>query len=241
MNCFKSLAKRLHGIFYPPRFTCELCGREVFEGERFCASCLPTVTFNDGTTCPVCGRKTNLPEICPECKAIPPSYDKAASAIIYADGGQKLVQRFKYGNGYLKDYLAELLKNKMTDLPEADGICCVPVTKKVLHQRGYNQARLLASALSRNTGIPLIDKAVVKVKPSAPQKSLTREERIKNLKGCFRADKNLVKGKRLIVVDDIMTTGATADMVCTELKKRGATATYFLTVASVEYNYNPKN
>ena len=83
--------------------------------------------------------------------------------------------------------------------------------------------------------LPLLKNAIQKVKQSDTQKLLSREERLKNLQGCFKADRNEVKGKTLIVVDDVLTTGATADAVCRELKKRGAKKLYFATIASVEY------
>lgn len=227
--------------FFPENFTCELCGREIFDGGRFCADCAKTVQFNDGETCPVCGRKTATSTLCLECKAFAPAYKKAASAIVYADGGAKLIYKFKHGNAYLKDYFADLLQDKCAEFANADGICFVPMTKSDARKRGYNQAELLAKALSERLSVPLIKNALTKVKKTEQQKSLSKAERENNLKGCFKADGKVVKGKTLILVDDVMTTGATAEAVCTELKKRGALAIYFVTAASVEYKVNNKD
>lgn len=227
--------KWLSDSFFPENFTCDLCGREIFDGGRFCADCASTVLFNDGDTCPVCGRKTALPELCLECKANAPKYEKAASAIVYEDGGQKLIYKFKNGGAYLKEYFGDLLADKCGQFEGADGVCFVPMIKKDVRKRGYNQAELLAKALAARLDLPLLKGAVEKVKATEPQKSLTRAEREDNLKGCFRANKRLVKGKTLIVVDDVMTTGATAETVCAELLKRGAAKVYFASVASVEY------
>lgn len=235
------LFKRLGELLFPENYTCELCGKEIFDGGRFCADCAKTVTFNDGETCPVCGRKTATSALCLECKALAPRYKKAASAIVYDNGGAKLIYKFKHGNAYLKDYFADLLKSKCTEFEIADGICFVPMTAKDIRSRGYNQAELLAKALSSRLGVPLIKNALTKVKKTVQQKSLSKAERENNLKGCFKADGKVVKGKTLILVDDVMTTGATAEAVCAELLKRGAKEIYFVTAASVEYKVNNKS
>lgn len=231
MRFFKWLSEQL----FPDNYTCELCGKEIFDGGRFCEDCAPSVIFNDGETCPVCGRKTETSSLCLECKALAPKYKKAASAIVYENGGAKLVYKFKNGDAYLKDYFADLLKDKCAEFANADGICFVPMTGKAVRGRGYNQAELLAKALSARLGIPVLKNALIKLKDSAQQKSLTKSERENNLKGCFKADKEIVNGKTLILVDDVMTTGATAEAICAELIKRGAKEIYFVTAASVEY------
>ncbi|MDE7075794.1 MAG: double zinc ribbon domain-containing protein, partial [Clostridia bacterium] len=71
MNVFKAI---LDSIF-PENFTCELCGIEIFDGDRFCKDCRKTIIFNDGVTCPVCGRMTDVAELCLDCKALAPIYD----------------------------------------------------------------------------------------------------------------------------------------------------------------------
>lgn len=221
-------------MLFPDDLTCEICGIEIFNGERLCAKCRKTVAFNDGKTCPVCGRKTQSNQLCFECKAEAPIYKKGVSALVYKDGAITLIHKFKNGNGYLKDYFAELLLPKCKKLKNADGVCYVPMTQSAQTDRGYNQSQLLAKALSERLELPLID-ALTKEKETAEQKSLTRRERTKNLANCFKADKKSVKGKTLIVADDVLTTGATADAVAAALLKADAKAVYFAAVASVEY------
>ena len=109
------------------------------------------------------------------------------------------------------------------------------MTPKAQGRRGFNQAYLLAKELSKKMKLPLLKGAIRKVKDTPPQKSLSRNDREQNLKACFKADRAVVKDKTIIVVDDVMTTGATADAVCGELKKHGAKKLYFATVASVRY------
>lgn len=238
-----SIAKWLKSNIFPEDFTCELCGKEVLQDGRFCADCAKLVTFNDGEVCPVCGRKTITDALCLECKQLAPKFEKAASAIVYKDGGAQLIYKFKRGSAYLKDYFADLLVEKCAFAADADGICFVPMTEKDRKRRGYNQAELLARALSKRLEIPLIEGAIEKTKDTRQQKSLTKEQRRENLKGSFKSFRKKVKGKKIILVDDVMTTGATAEAVCTELKRRGAEKIYFLTAASVEYipplAYNP--
>ena len=226
--------KWLSDKIFPENFTCELCGREIFDGGRLCGDCAKTVTFNDKNTCPVCGRRTATNALCIECKALAPKYKKAVSAIVYGDGGALLISKFKDGKAYLKDYFAELLAPKCSEF-KVDGICYVPMTKSDERRRGYNQAKLLAKSLSAKLGVPLLDGAIVKIKRTYAQKTLTFDERKENLRSSFKADRSIVKGKKLLLVDDVMTSGATADVVCTELLKRGAAQVYFATAASVEY------
>lgn len=227
--------KWLGETLFPEDYTCELCGREIFGGARLCERCASNVTFNDGATCPVCGRKTQSEELCLECKAEAPKYAKAVSAIVYKDGGAALIHKFKHGKAYLKNYFTDLLIGKCGGFSDADGVCFVPMTKRDLRKRGYNQSELLAANLAVALDIPLLKGAVKKIKQTSPQKSLSKAERLKNLKSSFRADRKTVKDKILILVDDVMTTGTTAETVCAELLKRGARKIYFVTAASVEY------
>ena len=236
MKFFNWLSEQI----FPENYTCEICGCEIFDGKRLCAECAKTVTFNDGETCPVCGRKTESSSLCLECKALAPSYEKAVSAIVYKDGGAKLVHKFKNGGAYLKEYFADLLKDKCECFTDADCICFVPMTSKAERNRGYNQAELLAKSLSERLNIPLLKDGLSKVKATEPQKSLKRYERENNLKGCFKAERKAVKDKTILLIDDVLTTGATAEMICTELKRKGAKKVYLATVASVEYKASNK-
>ncbi len=235
----KTICKTLRDTFFPLNFTCDICGAETF-GTNLCKACAETVTFNNKPTCPVCGRKTVRPEICLECKSSLPKYKKAVSAIVYQNGGVALIAKFKNGGAYLKEFFADLLAEKLKELPRPDCIVYVPLTRKSLNRRGYNQTKLLAKSLSARTDISVIYGALEKVKATAEQKGLTRKERRENLKGAFKAVKRAeLSGKTVLVLDDVLTTGATADEACSAVLKAGAANVYFASVASVEYKTLP--
>lgn len=228
------LLKRITNALFPPNYACVACGREIFNGGYLCADCRQEITFNNGETCPVCGRKTYLSVLCPECKAEAPRFERAVSPFVYDGRVRKLIISFKNGSAYLKDFLSACMLEKCREFADAEAVCFVPMTDKARRKRGYNQAELLAKGVAEGMKLPLI-KAVKKVKNTSLQKYLSRKERADNLRSCFSADKAQVAGKVLIVVDDVLTTGATADAICAELLKKGAKKIYYATAASVEY------
>ena len=227
----------LGDILFPPGLTCDVCGRETFDGKNICPKCAKELHENDGAVCPICGRKTQTHAVCLECKKDPPSYDRAVSALVYEGSAVALVLAFKKNKPYLKDYFASLLAPKCMEFAAADGVCFIPMTKKDERRRGYNQAELLARELAKRLSIPLVP-ALEKVRRTGEQKTLSKKERRDNLKGCFKAAAE-VKGKSLILVDDVLTTGATAEEAAKTLKKKGAEHVYFATVASVENKVQP--
>ena len=232
---FKIIKRKLAEILFPRDFTCDICGVETFN-DNLCPQCKKTVIFNTDAVCPLCGRRTVRPEICLECKDVPPSFHRAVSAIVHEDGDALLVKKFKNGNGYLKEFFADVLSEKIKDLPKIDGLVFVPMTKKAIRKRGYNQAALLADSLSVRINVPLFHGALEKVKDTREQKSLTKKERLENLKSCFRiTDKNTVYGKVVLIIDDVLTTGATAETITDLLFSAGAKDVFLATVSSVEY------
>ena len=106
----------------------------------------------------------------------------------------------------------------------------MPVHKSRLQSRGYNQAELVATELSRLTGIPVYKDLVRRVKKTIPQKALNIQERQNNLKKAFNINADVVKLNKTILIDDIYTTGSTLDAVALELKKHGVESVYFITL-----------
>lgn len=235
-----SIGKFIKESLFPLSFTCDVCGIETFNG-NLCPDCLKNTTFNDKFTCPICGRKVGKPEICIECKAKPPLFESAVSALIYEGTAIKLIHKFKNGDAYLKDYFADLIVAKLGAFPKIDYIAFVPMTKKAQFRRGYNQSKLLAESISERINVPVCD-VIEKVKDTTAQKALSGRERAKNLEGSFKAkSKNALLDKNVLLVDDILTTGATADAICMSLFRAGAMKVFLATIASVEYNPDKKD
>ena len=217
------------------KWQCLNCGREVFDKSNFCQDCYQILPFNDGYICGHCGRKVIAPEnYCTTCKGKLVYLDKCRSCFSYEKPINNLIYKLKFGNGrYLVDYFADrMFLTYSQNYFNADVITFVPMTDKSLKKRGYNQSELLAKALSDKTLVPIIE-CVKKVKETKRQTKLSRAERIKNLTDAFRvSDKKLVKEKTVLIVDDVTTTGSTAEVIAERLKKAGAKQVYLITVAS---------
>ena len=141
----------------------------------------------------------------------------------------------KYDNGRFiaeafSEYLAPLyFKNYFN----ADFITFIPMTDKAKKKRGYNQGELLAEATSKRIGVPVVE-CLQKVKDTDRQAKLGRAERLKNLSDAYRVkSRKIVKDKRILIIDDVSTTGATAQAAAEKLKRAGAKNVYLLSVASV--------
>ena len=239
MNAFLKLKDALRRYDDAHNFTCDVCGREVFGGERVCARCNQTLPHNDGAICPFCGRRVAEAGVCLECKQKPLVSGRARSAFVHEGEAARLVYRFKNGARYLyrtfADYMTPIVER---EFPEAELITFVPMTKRAEKKRGYNQSFLVAEEIARRTGVPLFT-GVEKAKDTKEQKTLSRAERETNLEGCFRlTDRKGVAGKRVLIVDDTLTTGATTSALASRLKRAKAKETFVITMTSVQYK-NP--
>lgn len=229
------LLKNVKEALFPTDFTCDVCGAETF-GERLCPDCKKRVAFNDGATCPVCGRRTGNPEICMECKDKPPMFKKAVSPLVYSDASIILISKFKNGFAYLGEFFGDLMVGKLIGFPKIDVIVCVPLTKFSLFRRGFNPSELLAKNISLKTRTPLLKGAIKRIRRGKPQKGLSMKEREANVNGAFKVVKRKeIKGRSVLLIDDVMTTGATADEISKILRAAGAKYVYVACAASVEY------
>lgn len=175
-------------------------------------------------------------EYCRDCVTVSHTFDRCISAFVYNDPMQESVFRFKYGNRreyvqFFAQAISEMYKNEIMDL-KAEALIPVPLHKNRQEKRGFNQAEILAFKLSDMLGIPVRNDLLIRVKDTEPQKMLSREERRKNLKKAFQLSLCDVKLKRVIVIDDIYTTGSTLDEIAFLLKGAGVREVYGLTLCS---------
>ncbi|MBI3149100.1 MAG: ComF family protein [Betaproteobacteria bacterium] len=201
---------------------CELCG--AGSGKRqlcpACAARLPT----PAPSCPVCALPSPAGVLCGACLKHPPPFAATLAAYLYAPPVDLLIQAFKFrGRLSLAPLLAQGLQEAITArgavLPEL--ILPMPLTRTRQRERGYNQAQEIARWLAGRLEIPLLAQAVRRVGEGPPQSSLPWKERARNIRGAFLCSA-VVAGKRLAVVDDVMTTGATATELARALKAAGA-------------------
>ncbi len=236
---FRELRERLHEAKEryddTHNFTCDICGREIFDGRRVCAPCLAALPANDGKICPFCGRAVVEDGACLLCKDKPLGTEKTRSPYRYEREAARLVVRAKRGQAYLARTLAELsLPLAEREFADIDLIVPVPMTERARKERGYNQTELFAHYLGKAWGKEVFT-GVIKRKDTGSQKTLGRREREENLTGCFHVSRRKeVKGKRVLILDDVMTTGATVGVLTDTLKRAGAAKVCALTFASAK-------
>jgi len=217
---------------------CVLCKKE---GASLCLNCLTKYFKFTGFYCPFC-RKRIPPSDEPKCSdyCFSKTHIKAVFSLSeYSDKSTKeAVRNFKFSGIYdIGRIFGEFIsKNhllaKLTAKNDFSAVC-VPLHKKNLQKRGFNQSEILAIAISAGLGIPFLKNGIVKIKKTGHQvETKNKEERLKNLTGAFSVpDAKLVAGKNILLVDDIITTGATLAECAGELKKAGAKKIYGITIA----------
>lgn len=218
---------------------CFLC-REAAPpgGGGLCKSCCETMAPIAGELCPVCGAldKTGEDSACPGCISEPRVFDSARAYTEYAGLARETVLAFKYGG---KPGLARAIANLMADwaaeIVREEGsevLVPVPLHGERLKERGYNQAALLAARLAGPLGLPVDYATLRRLRPTARQSDLERADRFLNVKDAFGFSGTKPFEKRSVVLlDDVLTTGATASECAKALKEGGAKRVMVLTFA----------
>jgi ComF family protein len=212
---------------------CAFCGgdREVDPDWMLCPECAESLKPISPPFCDICGRPFGSPtgehlRTCGACLSRPPAYLRARFAVEYEEPVKTAITRFKYGKVFdsvrpFSLLLARAFRDHFSDRG-IDLIVPVPMHRKSLIRRGFNQALVPAARLSRRLGIPLDRSSFIKTRDTSPQAGLTRKQRIVNLRGSFgiaRADR--IAGRRVLLVDDVSTTGSTLREAARTLVKKG--------------------
>ncbi len=200
---------------------CALCGAgEEYEG--LCGPCRASLPHHGGPCCPVCAIPTPDGAVCGRCLSHPRAFQQTLAAFTYRFPVDALIQALKYGgNLALAEILAEPLVRRAAALPRPDMLIPVPLFPARLRQRGFNQSLEIARIMARKLDIPLSPQVCSRIRDTAPQASLRLKERGGNVRGAFACDVDL-GGRKVAVVDDVMTSGASLDELSKVLRRQGA-------------------
>lgn len=222
---------------------CLGCGMIIHGEASLCADCWRQLTFIGPPLCRLCGYP--LPQVvteeplCGVCATEPPLYDRARAALRYDQGSRGLILRFKHADRTdITRTFGRLMANAGRELLElADLILPVPLHRWRLLKRGYNQSAMLASALHRATGLPTLPDAIQRTGATASQQGLSGDQRLRNItSSAFRLHpwhRSKIEGKKILLIDDVLTTGATVSACTRVLRAGGAASVDVLALARV--------
>jgi ComF family protein len=213
-----------------PRW-CVGCGRE---GDFVCPACLRSRVRIMPPLCPRCGRPQLNGVVCPACTGWAAAIDGIRAPFKFEGVVRQAILEFKYNNlraiapllgGWLSDYITK------NPLP-ADVLVPVPLHRKRLRERGYNQSRMLALELSKLSGLAMVDNCLVRERHTAPQaRTSSVDERRGNVAEAFDVRDRRLEGKAVLLIDDVATSGATLDACACALKSAGASSVWGLALA----------
>lgn len=226
-------------VLFPP--LCHVCRTFIpAAGElHICPGCRELLPLIEAPLCIVCGipfSGAGTDHLCGSCSTSAPRFDAARAALVYEGASRDLIHSFKYRNKtHLRRPLALLTIERLSEFIRSrrpDLIMPVPLHRKKLSSRGFNQAVLLGEILSQRLKIPLDRRNLRRIRWTEPQVNLAAHDRRANVKGAFAIHASaLVNGRRVLLVDDVLTTGSTAEECGRVLKAAGAADVTVITVA----------
>lgn len=216
-------------FLFPAR--CLGCGRE---GDFFCGYCRDSLSRIISPLCPHCGQPQPDGTVCPGCLSSPGEIDGIRSPFSFDGVMRQAVYQLKYHNlRAVAAPLARLLHDYLLANPvPGDVLVPVPLHRKRLRERGYDQSGLLAGELGKLTGLEVVDDCLFRQQQTFSQaRTLTVEERRSNVAGAFSCRDQRLRGKSVVLIDDVTTSGATLNAGATALKAAGAASVWGLALA----------
>jgi ComF family protein len=235
-NLLFSIARRklspLVDVLYPPR--CAACQQSGFV---LCPTCIAKMTLLSLPVCPYCGSPQAQDGICHFCRSKPPRISAQRAACLYQEPLRGCIRALKYnGNTRLAEPLGLLLAQAYRHYGiTADALLPVPLHSERLKARGYNHAALLAQVCARHLHIPYVEDLLVRQRDTRPQVGLSQSERQQNVQDAFLCSspysRGQLRGRTLVVIDDVCTSGATLEACAAPLFAAGAQVVVGLTLA----------
>lgn len=240
----KAYAESLISLILPR--TCPGCNKALRNksgAEIICHECWSSLKKNIPPFCHRCGRHINIDsgmsKICPECESKVIHFDRAFSPCIYEGLVKELIHKFKYGQRddygrILSRLLVEFIKEyNLPPIEHFDMLIPIPLHKQRLREREFNQSEILARYLSEEFPLQVSSDILLRNRNTVTQTGLTQDERCKNVENSFSVENvQKLKGKMVILIDDVLTTGATCSEAARVLKENGASIVFVLTAAN---------
>ena len=235
----KDLIEGFSSLVFPPH--CTLCRTHTrsISLDPVCPACAQLLLKNAPPLCLKCSRHLRRPvhSLCPSCRHSEPAFDFAWSAFIYNEPLKELIHLFKYYQRtslrrYFGALMAAFVKDLSLDIRQFDMVTAIPLFPSKLRERGFNQSHLLAQEIAGIFSLPYHPRLLIKARSTKNQADLSLKERWTNIEGAFKIRHPLsLKNKNILIIDDLLTTGATAAQAALTLKKGGAATVGVLTLA----------